>query len=243
MPFLARVALVAAALSLLVVPAADAQEAGALYLTAERGSVNGLNEVLLLGDTLGAGGQASLSALVAPSSEQWFTPEPMTDDMEITGPFVVTLYLAVEADAMGEVRVDLLTVAPNGTITTIGTQPEQVMIPAAGRTTEVPVLPFDTIVPAGHALGIRISVSGGTVLTLLDYGSSDAPSGNAAPPITILDSDGDGVGDSAERRAGTDPFDARSGGLEEDDPEVPIAAGFMLFSLAAAGAGILGRFR
>jgi hypothetical protein len=73
----------------------------------------------------------------------------------------------------------------------------------------------------------------------LQYGSAGALSGVAAFPIQVLDSDGDGVGDSAERATGTDPFSADSPGGR---PEVAIASGLLILALAVAGVALLGRY-
>lgn len=195
---------------------ATAQGVETWYLTDDPGAVAG-TELLsltapedtaqthafspLLGGTVGT---------VGPTSYQWTSDAPTTVDLRIDTDTSVDVYLGAGVDVTGTVAATLSTVAPDGTAALLATgsnggadphvleHQETIIIATAGL-----------VIPQDHLLLLEISVTDAAVVVQIEYNDAANPSA-ATFTTSVLDSDGDGFGDSAERDAGTDPENADS---------------------------------
>lgn len=154
----------------------------------------------LVGDTVAA---------LGPTSYDWASDIEFPADLEIVGDSTVTLTFNVGIDVAATTTVILSTVA-DGVVTELARNTDSGLAEIPGHT-ETITLPTDGLaLPEGHRLLLTVSVTGAAVAVSLEYNSAASASGITTMSVQILDTDGDGFGDSAERAAGTDPNDAIS---------------------------------
>lgn len=195
--------------------AADGALAGPLWLSHDRGTVSGaegLGELpLLLPDVSDDRSMTGLRDLAPgvraePRTMDWYAPALRTDDHYLRDDVVVTVWFRAHLDLDGdEVAVRLDDVMADGQVERLGESsrqvptirgvpyPVQYTLPLAGLT-----------LPEGRVLRLSIETPSTWGLTWLHVGDAMRPSGIQDLPARILDTDHDGLGDSHERRLGTD---------------------------------------
>ncbi|MGB0653545.1 MAG: hypothetical protein ACPGQL_10135 [Thermoplasmatota archaeon] len=199
-----------------------ASEDRPLYLSATTGEANGIAdfETLTTVFPVGAGSTATFvptltSLQPSQQTRNWMTPDPATDDRELLAATAV-LYLSVGLDVGTDLVVRLSSVGPDGTTMMLAEARRAVSLDAV--LPNAVTLPLDVdgaVLPEGHLLRLDVDLQGLTVAATLDYDSPASPSGLQQFTTRLLDTDGDGLGDSRERRLGTDP-----GAADTDDDGV-----------------------
>ena len=188
----------------------------------------------------------------APSFADFYTPTPLAEDLLVGGDIPVTLDFAAGVEAVfARVTVTLLAVSPDGAATSVALDGADVLLGVLPHRETFVIAAAGTVLPAGHLIGLRVEVTGSlNVITQLEFNDGDSAMGPFT--LSVLDSDGDGFGDTAERMAGTDPLDAGSrpasgagsaGGVGDGDQHIEgvMAALLLLATMAVAGFALLGR--
>ena len=142
----------------------------------------------------------------------WHWNGTWAEDRALAGDVSVQLWLSAQANVAADVSIGLANVAPDGGLRVVASITQMVSLSSLAPQEFTFNLPTgDRILLEDHSLRLRVSLQALSVVTILDYDAADTPSQIASLPTSVLDSDGDGIGDSQERRQGTDPFD-------HDDP-------------------------
>ncbi|MGB1585612.1 MAG: hypothetical protein ACPHID_01015 [Thermoplasmatota archaeon] len=137
----------------------------------------------------------------------WHWDGVFAEDRELVGDVSVDLWLSGEVAGDGTVLLSLADVAPDGTLRIVASQSFPVTLGGASQQEKNFLLPVaGAPLLEDHSLRLRIQVAGLSVVTFLDYDTSAFDSGLTLSH-RMLDTDGDGVGDSAERAAGSNPRD------------------------------------
>ncbi len=211
---------------LLLLPLAASQPAATeadWFLTGQTGDLpeQGLTGVQFMGpDLANTNSEARFSS--APSdpitggptvkSVSWVWNGVWSMDTEILSDPSVVLYLRASVQVDVTVQARLEAVDADGS--TLVAQAERRV--GVGDSTDDEVrlsLPArGESVPAGSTLRLVIRVEGNSLATVLQYDSSQTPSRIEALRTRPLDRDEDGLPDSLERAAGTDPLDANDPG-------------------------------
>lgn len=196
-------------LTLAFLPSANAQEVpAALYMTDAGSSTE---DARLLSSEAPTGDPATLqfspAAGVPDDTFDWVTGTPASDDLVLSGTATVELHFDAGIDAASTTTVTILAVTDDGTERELGRADDATPGQAAPHMETLDVDVDGANIFAGERVLLRITVSDAAALVQLQYDGADAASGITEWPAAILDSDGDGFGDSAERRAGTDPQD------------------------------------
>ena len=146
---------------------------------------------------------------VGPTSYTWTTQTALNADVSVVGDTDVTIYFDNGVEVLGTTTVTIRAVL-NGTAIPFGEATHEGFFDAEAHT-ETFTLPTDgTTLEAGTQIRLDVSISGlePDVLVQMQYGDDVTPSGVDRMTVRVVDSDGDGFGDTAERVAGTDPDDA-----------------------------------
>lgn len=201
-----------------------------LYLTGERGDVPDTDirgELLLKDQLAGTGGPAPglIVPILAPlglsmTFIQWYWNETWTQDREVAGDVIVRLYYSLQVQGSTQLRVALFDVAPDGTGILVAEQLQRLSVPDLLPHDAAFTLPgAGATLLAGHTLRLDVSVEDLSILTTVQYDAAATPAAVESLPVRILDSDRDGLSDTAERAAGLDPFDDGSPGDGLVDPD------------------------
>ncbi len=197
------------------------------YLSADRGGIQeyGVADGLFMGSTTsGAQGQARFSSVSLPSTPltggdevvdrvEWYHTKPWSMDMLVLEDIRVVLYMQASAQAAANLGADLVALSPDGGQVTIAEQTRAISVGSTG-TSEVDIVlaARGEILPEGTILRLGIFITGPSLATVVLYGDAASPSRLDGLRIEPLDSDDDGVPDTLERRAGTDPLDRKDPG-------------------------------
>jgi hypothetical protein len=210
---------------MLLLPLAGAQQARAgnafpthplpLFLSSERGNVGPNRDVLLLRDTLPASqantqfvapGITVFGAVNTPSNESWFRATAWEKDLEITDAANVVLYFQANAQAMTVFEVRLLQIAPDGRSEVLAKDSQQFVTALSPTPVSFFMNAQGRILWEGHFLRLQVFAQTGNVVVSLQHGGA-TPSGLQGFNVRWLDTDGDGVADSDERKDGSNPVD------------------------------------
>ncbi len=143
---------------------------------------------------------------VADAQLNWLAPIAWSHDRQTVGDAQVVLYTSAQAQAVAEVEVRLLQRSPSGELTTLGSASRLLSVASTAPRAEQFSIPLDaTIIPSTHQLALQITYTGASGASVLQFGQPGAPSAITVFPTQLADQDGDGLGDSLERRLGTDP--------------------------------------
>jgi hypothetical protein len=169
--------------------------------------------------TFVAPGLSVLGIVHQPSTDEWATTAPWEKDMEVVDATQAVLYFTANAQGVTVFQVRLYDVAPDGTQHLISQDDKQFVT----ALDPVPVT-FDlhaqgTILHKGNVLKLGVFAQTGNAAVVLQYGGS-TPSAVKGLVVRWLDSDGDGVADTDEALAGSNPLDPAdpptSVGLDSD---------------------------
>jgi hypothetical protein len=174
-----------------------------LWLSPEEGSVPGVQgPVLLLARTAPAGAGKDLPLVplleqlgVGQREESWHSPPFWNGTRELVGDAEVRLSFFVSAHVTARIQVRLDDVAPDGSSTTLGSQERRASLQdVLPNVQEFKVPVGGGRLAGGHTLRLHVAVDDLDVLTWLQYGSPEAPSGLSLAHRS-LDTDRDGIPD------------------------------------------------
>lgn len=215
------VALVVVAVSLLAwagASSASTTEGWSYVLSDETGEAAGQTGVrLLLPD---ASAEPDLMVpVVAPilgqdPSRTWYRPDAVPAAMELWS--TVTVRLETDAALRGpaEVAVRLLAIGPTGTHLLSESVEAAPALEASGRDATFLLDTDGRILPAGATLALEVAYQGVDIAEARLVVAAGSMTGLR---LRVLDSDGDGIGDTVEEEAGTDPHDPADPGQEDTD--------------------------
>ncbi len=175
-------------------------------------------------ESSGTQGQARFSSLALPSNPltggaptvdrvEWYRATPWPLDMEVLEDVRVVLYMQASAQVAATLEADLVALLPGGGQATIAEQDRAVSISSSGTSeVQLTLAARGQVLPEGSILRLGIAVTGPSIATVVLYGDSANPSRVDGLRVQPLDSDEDGLPDTLERRAGTDPNNARDPG-------------------------------
>ncbi len=213
---------------LLAMPTASAvaDSSHTWFLTAESGAIPeyGVSEGLFMAVVSGGTqGQARFSSVVLPPTPlpveevvdrvEWYQTATWPVDMRVLEDVRVVLYVQASVQAAATLHADLVALAKDGGQATLADQDTQISVGQTSTSEIVVTLAArGQIIPAGSIVRLGISISGPSLATVVLYGDDANPSRLEGLRIGPQDSDGDGIPDTLERRAGTDPLDRRDPG-------------------------------
>lgn len=190
------------------------------FLTADPSSARGHTGLLL--DHEPGSGSGTLDGAQIPLLEGlglsddtyiWISQDAFTEDREIVGDVEVTLYFFVQVQGSANVDISLRSVDPLGGLTELGRTSKSISVPSLLPSEETFVLPADgAVIGQDHLLYVEVHSGGLSVLPWAQYDQQQSPSQISSQPTRLLDTDDDGLGDSFERRIGTDPFEGDTDG-------------------------------
>jgi hypothetical protein len=191
-----------------------------MFLTDARGDAGPQKQVLLIKDapsttqgttTFVAPGVNVLNVVNQQSQESWFTTTPWEKDMEITDAASAVLYFSANAQALTVFEVRLIDVHPDGAMEVLAKDSQQFVTAFDARPVSFLLNAQGRTLGQGDLLQVQVFVQTGNAAVLLHYGGASAtgaktPSGLVGFTLRWLDSDGDGISDSDERKDGSNPL-------------------------------------
>ncbi len=194
------------------------------FLSATTATVAGTPNVLTLtdtappasGQTAAAGfdtqvfllpGVSVLGVVDQPDRQSWYSTKAWDKDREITDDATIQLYFAAHAQTLAIFEVQLLDVEPTGDSHVVARDTQQFITALTGTPIDFHLTLTGVVVEQGHFLRVQVIAQTANAAVVLQYGGS-SPSGLHGLKTRWLDSDGDGVADSDEVAAGTNPLAA-----------------------------------
>lgn len=230
-------------LLLLIVPvsAAPAETTVEWFLTGETGNLPDfdLQGVQFMGSRLAnTDSQARFSSVGGglPGTQgtvqtvTWYWPDAWPMDMEFLADARLTLYVEASVQASAQAKITLRALSPDGTAATIAQQDRTISVGATGAGgTGATAQSFDLaargqVLPEGSTLELVVTLEGASLATVVRYDSAQYPSALSGLSTRPLDSDGDDLPNSLERRIGSDPLDNRDpgdGAFDSDGDGLP----------------------
>lgn len=143
------------------------------------------------------------------SEATWYWDGAWEEDRILSDSVAIELHLRAQANAVATLDIGLYQILPEGTVELIARHAESLSV----GTISGQAYNFDLIAESnpvmneGASLRLTIRLSGASAVTLLDYDDPATGSRIVSLPHERLDTDGDGLGDSAERALGSNPKD------------------------------------
>lgn len=171
----------------------------------------------LAADPSGAGSETfvpltgPLLGLLPANTYLWATPGVIPVATQFQTDTEVHLFYGLGVDVLAPTTATLFSITSDGTATQIAEATQTTLLLDSLPHSETLVLPTTGVtLPANEHIMVAISNTGVGVLEQLQWGSAASPSGMPSVILDILDTDGDGFGDTLEIAFGFDPNDPNS---------------------------------
>lgn len=158
-----------------------------------------------------------LGVVKTPDTQDWVSTIPWPKDVEAVDYAHVQIYFSANAQATTVFDVRLFDTAPAGTSRILGHDSEQFITALSPTPVDFYIHVQGGVLNKGHTLTMELYAQTLNAAVVMSWGGATASAMHGFQ-VRWLDSDGDGIADSDETRAGTNPLDpsSRPGGPATD---------------------------